>query len=106
MKEYAYDLSEALGHGGEFNDHVERVYTAGCAAASDPDALLELVRVVVANAKLTDAVIEAVVLEAARSEYLNGDADLASYTGDYSEKRLVERFIARGGKRATDGGAS
>ena len=103
MKEYAFDLSEALGHGGEFNDQVENVYTAGCAASSDPDTLLELVKVIVANAKLTDAAIEAVVLEAARAQYLNGEADLESYTGDYNEAGLVERFIARGGKAATDG---
>ncbi len=47
MAEYAYELSEALGHDGEFNDHVQEVYEVGCKVTSDPDELLELVRTIV-----------------------------------------------------------
>ncbi len=50
MAEYAYELSEALGHGGEFNDHVQEVYAAGVKVTSDPDTLLALVRTIVGGA--------------------------------------------------------
>ena len=46
MSRYAEELSEALGHNGEFNDHVQAVYAAGCKATTDPDVLLELVKVI------------------------------------------------------------
>ncbi len=59
MGEYAMELSEALGHNGEFNDHVQAVYAAGCKITDDPDVLLEFVRVVCAgvetNFRLTQA---------------------------------------------------
>jgi len=46
MAQYAAELSEALGHGGNFNDHVQSVYELATAMSIGPDELLSLVRII------------------------------------------------------------
>lgn len=49
MADFAIELSEAIGDGGEFTERVERVYAAGCKVTNDPDTLIELVRTIVGS---------------------------------------------------------
>ena len=41
MAEFTYELSERLGWGGEFNEHVQHVYEVGCKLGLTPEGLLE-----------------------------------------------------------------